>query len=63
MGAPREPVPAPVLEAMREWLRRNEIGRYIVRGYSEQVTAAVETAYPGGVSGFLRDHGNEGGEG
>lgn len=65
-------VPAPVLDAMREWAA----GRFGPWMHDEdafptaKLTQLVEDHYPssgrpkvpGGVVAFLRDHGNEGGE-
>lgn len=62
----RPDVPAPALDAMRRWLINRvpndersawaSLDDALARSY-------VEVLYPGGVSAFLRDHGNEGGEG
>jgi hypothetical protein len=59
------PVPGPVLEAMRDWIAGRDA---LVRNQwsiasSGEVLRAIDGAYPGRIAGFLRDHGNEGGDG
>ena len=57
------PVPAPVLDAMREQVV-TETGDRRWRGASDEAVALMVewNHHPDGVSAFLRDHGNEGGE-
>lgn len=54
------PVPAPVLDAMREWLNRAGEHGFAAEATAVEIIDEIDCAYPGGVAAFLRDHGNEG---